>query len=97
MWIYVDSSNRILSANESDMSGNTGWEQVDCTVPEILFDDRSVPMYQLSGAEIIQRTAEEMDADYTPPEVRPSTEERVNALENMTDDIILMMAEIIGG
>lgn len=46
---------------------------------------------------IFERTQEEMDADYTPPEVRPTTEQRVDALETTTDDIILMMAELIGG
>ena len=46
---------------------------------------------------ILERTQEEMDADYVEPEVRPSTEERVNTLENTTDDIILMMADLIGG
>ena len=46
---------------------------------------------------ILERTQEEMDADYTPTEIKPTTEQRVDALENTTDDIILMMAEIIGG
>ena len=64
MWIYVDPANRIQGANKSDMSGNTGWERVDCAVPDTLFDGRSIPMYRLSGAAIIQRTAAEMDADY---------------------------------
>lgn len=46
---------------------------------------------------ILERTQEEMDADYTPPEQKPTTEQRVDALETTTDDIILMMAELIGG
>ena len=46
---------------------------------------------------ILERTQEEMDADYVPPEQRPTTEQRVDALETTTDDIILMMAELIGG
>ena len=46
---------------------------------------------------IYERTQEEMDADYTPPEQKPTTEQRVDALETTTDDIILMMAELIGG
>lgn len=31
------------------------------------------------------------------PEPEPSTEERLNTLENTTDDIVLMLADIIGG
>ena len=46
---------------------------------------------------ILERTQEEMNADYTPTEIKPTTEQRVDALETTTDDIILMMAELIGG
>ena len=38
-----------------------------------------------------------MDADYVPPEDKPTTEQRVDALETTTDDIILMLADMIGG
>lgn len=31
------------------------------------------------------------------PEPEPSTEERLNTLETTTDDIVLMLADIIGG
>ena len=31
------------------------------------------------------------------PALEPTTEERISALEVTTDDIILMMAELIGG
>lgn len=31
------------------------------------------------------------------PEQEPSTQERLNTLENTTDDIVLMLADIIGG
>lgn len=46
---------------------------------------------------ILERTHDEMDTDYTPTEVKPTTEQRVDALETTTDDIILMMADLIGG
>ena len=46
---------------------------------------------------ILERTQKEMDADYVPPEVKPTTEQRVDTLEATTDDIILMMADLIGG
>lgn len=31
------------------------------------------------------------------PEPEPSTDERLNTLETTTDDIVLMLADIIGG
>ena len=38
---------------------------------------------------------ERMKAEMTEPE--PTQEERLNALETTTDDIVLMLADIIGG
>lgn len=66
-------------------------------LPGPLYDDRGICRYKLVDGKPVERTAEEMDADYTPPEITPTTEERVEALETTTDDIILMMAELIGG
>ena len=62
-----------------------------------LRDDRGVCRYRLANGAVMERTQEEMDADYMPPEQRPTTEQRVDTLETTTDDIILMMAELIGG
>ena len=60
-------------------------------------DERGVYRYKLADGKPIERTQEEMDADYTPPEQRPTTEQRVDVLETTTDDIILMLADMIGG
>lgn len=46
---------------------------------------------------IYKRTHEEIDTDYTQPEQKPTTEQRLNSLESSTDDIILMLADMIGG
>ena len=46
---------------------------------------------------ILERPQEEMDADYVEPEVKPTTEQRIDTLEATTDDIILLMANLIGG
>ena len=61
--------------------------------------------YKLVDGLVVQRTQAEMDADYDArPEPPLTTEERVNnveqrteALESANDDIILMMADLIGG
>lgn len=47
----------------------------------------------ITAAEISE--LEKMRQDAPPPE--PTQEERIAELENITDDIILLMAEIIGG
>lgn len=62
-----------------------------------IVDDRGIYRYKLVDGKPVERTQEEMDADYTPTEIKPTTEQRVDALENTTDDIILMMADLIGG
>ena len=66
-------------------------------LPGPLYDDRGICRYKLVDGEVQERTQEEMDADYTPTEIKPTTEQRVELLETTTDDIILMMADLIGG
>ena len=65
--------------------------------PQPIIDERGIYRYKLVDGKPVERTQEEMDADYVPPEIKPTTEQRVDALETTTDDIILMMAELIGG
>lgn len=109
--VRVDDAGRVVAINSSafvqDASG--GWTEIDSGwgdnyhhaqgnyLPGPLMDWRGVYRYKLAGGAVVERTQEEMDADYTPPEQRPTTEQRVDALETTTDDIILMMAELIGG
>ena len=79
-----------------DGGGETGRIVID--VPGAFAQDawdEEIPIYVY-----IPYTQEElaaMDADYVPPEIKPTTEQRVDALETTTDDIILMMADLIGG
>lgn len=63
-------------------------EQYTVTVP--IMEARNVEMTPEEVAEM-----ERQQAELTEPE--PSPEERLDALENTTDDMILMMAELIGG
>lgn len=108
--VRVDDAGRVTDINSSEFVFDTdGWVEIDSGwgdkyhhaqgnyLSGPLMDDRGVYRYKLVDGKPIERTAEEMDADYTPPEQRPTTEQRVDALETTTDDIILMMAELIGG
>lgn len=108
--VRVDAAWRVVEINSDAFITDTGgWTEIDSGCGDRyhhaqgnyldgpLMDERGVYRYKLVDGKPIERTQEEMDADYTPPEQRPTTEQRVDALETTTDDIILMMAEIIGG
>ena len=108
--VRVDDAGRVVAINSSAfVTEPDGWVEIDSGFsdhhhhaqgnyfPLPIMDERGVYRYKLVDGKPIERTAEEMDADYIPPEQRPTTEQRVDALETTTDDIILMMAEIIGG
>ena len=108
--VRVDSAGRVVAINSSAFVTDTdGWVEIDSGYGDRyhhsqgnyldgpLMDERGVYRYKLVDGKVVERTKEEMDADYTPPEQKPTTEQRVDALETTTDDIILMMAELIGG
>lgn len=108
--VRLDEANRITAVNSSDFLINTdGWTVIDRGFgdkfhhaqgnyfPHPVMDDRGICRYKLVDGKVQERTASEMDADWVPLDERPTTEQRVDALEATTDDIILMMAELIGG
>ena len=108
--VRVDDAGRVVEINSDAFVTDTGgWVEIDSGwgdkyhhaqgnyFPQPIIDERGIYRYKLVDGKPIERTAEEMDGDYTPPEQRPTTEQRVDALETTTDDIILMMAELIGG
>lgn len=110
VYAKADEDGRVIAINsDAFLTDTTGWVEIDrgtgdkyhhaqgnyLTGP--LMDWRGVYRYKMSDGAVVERTQAEMDADYTPPEQRPTTEQRVYALETTTDDIILMMAELIGG
>ena len=110
VYVQTDDANRIIAINSSAFLYDTeGWVEIDRGfgdryhhaqgnyLPLPLMDERGVYRYKLVDGKVAERTQEEMDGDYVRPEQRPTTEQRVDALETTTDDIILMMAELIGG
>ena len=110
VYVKVDESNRVTSINSSAFLADvTGWTEIDSGYGDKyhhaqgnyfdkpLCDERGIYRYKLVDGKPVERTQEEMDADYTPPEVKPTTEQRVDTLEVTTNDIILMMADLIGG
>ena len=47
-----------------------------------LCDERGIYRYKLVDGKPVERTQEEMDADYVPPEVKPTDTERILQLES---------------
>lgn len=84
VYILLDELNRILSVDSSAfLSDTTGWLQIDEGTgdryhhaqgnyfPAPLYDDRGIPRYTYvpdGDPKWRERTKEEMDADYVPPE-----------------------------
>lgn len=113
VYVFPDSTGRILRIDGgytlSNIKDIENWVLIDegtgdrynlCQgnyLPGPLMDERGVYRYKLADGKAVERTQEEMDADYVPPEVKPTTEQRVDMLEATTDDIVLIMADLIGG
>ena len=110
VYVRTDDAGRITAINSSAfLPDATGWVRIDIGYgdkyhhaqgnyfPQPIIDERGICRYKLVDGKPVERTVSEMDADYVEPEVKPTTEQRVDTLEATTDDIILMMADLIGG
>ena len=95
VYVKVDESNRVTSINSSAFLADvTGWTEIDSGYGDKyhhaqgnyfdkpLCDDRGIYRYKLVDGKPVERTQEEMDADYVPPEVKPTDAERILQLES---------------
>lgn len=98
VYVRLDDSNRILSVDggrtESNIQDFSEWVLIDegtgvkydfCQnnyLPKSLKDDRGIYRYKLVDGKPVERTQEEMDVDYVPPEVKPTDTERILQLES---------------
>ena len=95
VYVKVDESNRVTSINSSAFLADvTGWTEIDSGYGDKyhhaqgnyfdkpLCDERGVYRYKLVDGKSVERTQEEMDADYVPPEVKPTDAERISQLES---------------
>lgn len=93
VFVHTDESGRIIDINsDAFLADSTGWVQIDEGVgdkyhhaqgnylPKPKCDERGIPRYKLVDGKAQERTQEEIDADYTPPEVEPTAEELLNAM-----------------
>ena len=95
VYVKVDESNRITAINSSEfLTDVTGWTEIDSGYGDKyhhaqgnyfdkpLCDERGIYRYKLVDGKPVERTQEEMDADYVPPEVKPTDAERILQLES---------------
>ena len=83
---------KVIVPAEYDEEGNIIFEEHEETrtreVPIMGMAYRDMTPEEISEAEKLQANI---------PESKPTPEERLNTLETTTDDIVLMLADIIGG
>lgn len=95
VYVKVDESNRITAINSSAFLADvTGWTEIDSGYGDKyhhaqgnyfdkpLYDERGICRYKLVNGRPVERTQEEMDADYVPPKVKPTDTERILQLES---------------
>ena len=103
----------ITAVNSSAfLTDTTGWVELDRGAGDRYhhaqnnyFDqpirtESGVYRYKLVDGKPVECTAEEIaaqEAALPKPETKPSLESRVDTLESTTDDMVLMLADIIGG
>lgn len=95
VYAKTDDENRITAVNSSAFLRDTdGWTEIDSGYGDKhhhaqgnyfnkpIMDDRGIYRYKLVDGKPVERTQEEMDADYVPPVHQPSDKERIAALED---------------
>ena len=111
VYVRADDVGHITAINSSAFLPDiTGWVQIDSGfgdkyhhaqgnyLPGPLMDERGIYRYKLADGKAVERSQEEMDADYVVPEPKPSTDERVAQLEAQNEVLIeclLEMSEIV--
>lgn len=96
VYVKLDEQNRIIAVNSSDFLHDTvGWTEIDRGFDDRyhhaqgnyfekpIYDERGICRYKLEAGQPVERTQEEMDADYVEPEPIPEDglTGRVAALE----------------
>ena len=94
VYVKTDDKNRITAVNSSAfLSSLEGWQEIDSGFGDKyhhaqanyfdkpITDDRGIWRYKLEDGKPVERTQEEMDADYKPPVPKPSEADRITALE----------------
>ena len=112
VYVKTDSNGYITTVNSSAFLPNTtGWTEIDSGYgdkyhhaqgnyfPESIITMGGAYRYKLVDGVPVECTAEEIAAqeEALKPVPSPTLEDRVETLETTTDDMILLMADLIGG
>lgn len=109
--VKTDDVGRVTAINSNAFVSGDGWTQIDegegdryhhaqnNYLPKPLTDERGVYNYKMAEGKVVERSTEEMDADYASrPAPKPTEEERIKTLENQNETLlqcILEMSEIV--
>ena len=111
VYIKTDDVGRVLAINsDAFLPDLIGWTQIDeghgdkyhhaqnNYLPMPIMDERGINRYKLVDGKPVERTQEEMDADYVEPEPVPTAEERITALEqenaNLKEALDLLLSGV---
>lgn len=112
VYVKTDSNGHITAVNSSAfLPDTTGWTEIDSGFgdkyhhaqgnyfPQPIRTMGGACRYKLVDGQPVECTAEEIAAqeEALKPVPTPSLENRVETLETTTDDMILLMADLIGG
>ena len=94
VYVQTDEAGRITAINsDAFLPSREGWVKIDegygdayhhaqgNYLPGPLMDERGLYRYKLVNGKVIPRTQAEIDGDYVEPEVQPTPEDRIAALE----------------
>lgn len=105
MYVFVDEAGRITAYNPNNMSGNTGWEEVQETIGEPITEEHGVPIYKYRKGHVVSRSKAEIEGDIPAPE--PPTVPEIEQLRqqvslqqtqlNEQADALIELAGMIGG
>ena len=112
VYVKPNENDYITAVNSSAfLTDTTGWVQIDSGngdkyhhaqgnyFPQPIITMGGAYRYKLVDGKPVECTAEEIEAqeEALKPVPTPSLENRVDVLESTTDDMILLMADLIGG
>lgn len=96
----LDTSGRVMTIDSSAFLTDTdGWTLIDegagdryhhaqgNYLDKPLTDERGVYRYSLIDGAVVERTSDDMGADYTQPQVKPSIESRMLTVEGETAEL----------
>lgn len=85
VYVQIDDASRIIAINSSAfLSSTEGWIEIDHGAgdryhhaqgnyfPKPIYEERGIPIYKYVDGEALERTQEEIDADYHEPVPQPS-------------------------